>query len=177
MPLVEKIPDQVLEPALQTNLGKALYNNPQLCLPFKALASGAHRHSSLEPRLREMVVLRISATLKSDVEWGQHFRIATTAMVYGEAVISIAEARALRDGRLDGFTAKERAALQYAMAFDGNAVDDEAWTRASEHLTAAELLDLTVLAGVYGLAGRLTNALAVPMDEGIQPISALDSMR
>jgi acyl-CoA synthetase (AMP-forming)/AMP-acid ligase II len=32
MALVEKIPDDVLEPALQTNLGRALYNNPPLCL-------------------------------------------------------------------------------------------------------------------------------------------------
>jgi hypothetical protein len=38
-----------------------------------------------------------------------------------------------------------------------------------------ELLDLNLLAGVYGLAGRLTNALDVPMDDGIFPISAADS--
>lgn len=174
--LVEKIPDQALEPVLQTNLGRALYNNPELCIPFKALASSVHRKSHLEPRLRELVVLRISAELKSDVEWGQHFRIATTAAVYGKAHVSVAEARDVRDGKLDGFPPKERIAMEFAMAFDKNAVDDATWGRVSEHFSPLEALDLTVLAGVYGLAGRLTNALAVPMDEGILPISAVDSL-
>ena len=174
--LVERIPDDALEPALQTNLGRALYNNPGLCLAFKALASGVHYESHLEPRLRELVVLRISAELKSDVEWGQHFRIATTAEVYGKVSVSVAEARDVRDGKLEGFQLKERIAMQYAMAFDKNAVDDEAWTRVSAHFTTIEALDLTILAGVYGMACRLTNGLAVPMDDGILPISAVDSL-
>ena len=83
--LVDKIPDEALDPRMQTNVGRALYNNPELCLPFKALAGAVHHNSHLEDRLREMVVLRISAELKSDVEWGQYFRIATTPMVYGQA--------------------------------------------------------------------------------------------
>jgi alkylhydroperoxidase family enzyme len=176
MDLVEKIPDDVLEPSLQTNLGRALFHNPDLCLAFKALASGAHRKSHLESRLRELVILRISAELNSDVEWGQHFRIATTAAVYGKPSISIAEARDVRDGNLEGFPARERIAMEYAIAFDKNVVDDEAWTRVSEHFTPIEVLDLTVLAGAYGLASRLTNSLGVPMDEGILPISAVDSL-
>lgn len=175
MALVEKIPDEVLAPALQTNLGRALFHNPELCLAFKALASGVHYHSHLEPRLRELVVLRISAKLQSDVEWGQHYRIATTAEVYGEISVSFAEARDVRDGKLGGFPPRERAAMEYATTFDDNAVDDAAWIQASTHFTAIDLLDLTLLAGVYGMAGRLTNALAIPMDDGILPISALDS--
>ena len=35
---------------------------------------------------------------------------------------------------------------------------------------------LTILAGVYGMACRLTNGLGVPMDDGILPISAVDSL-
>jgi 4-carboxymuconolactone decarboxylase len=176
MALVEKIPDEALDPTLQTNLGRALYNNPGLCIPFKALASSTHLKSHLEPRLRELVVLRISAALKSDVEWGQHFRIATTAAVYGKVSVTVAEARDVRDGNLAGFPLKERIAMEFGIAVDKNAVDDKAWALISEHFTPIEVLDLTVLAGVYGLAGRLTNALAVPMDEGILPISAVDSL-
>ncbi len=174
--LVESIPDEVLAPALQTNLGRALFNNPDLCLAFKALASSVHFKSHLDPRLRELVVLRISAVLQSDVEWGQHFRIATTAEVYGEVSVSVAEARAVRDGELDGFPPKEMVAMEYAVAFDSNAVDDDMWSRVSGHLTDIEVLDLTVLAGVYGMAGRLTNGLAVPMDEGMSPLAALDEV-
>jgi 4-carboxymuconolactone decarboxylase len=176
MPLVDKIPDESLDPQLQTNLGRALFNNPGLCLPFKALASGTHLQSHLEPRLRELVVLRISSALKSDVEWGQHFRIATTTFAYNEICMTIAEARDVRDGKLDGFSAREQVAMEYAMAFDQNAVDDALWSRASKHFSPIELLDLTMLAGAYGLAGRLTNALGVPMDDGILPISAVDSL-
>lgn len=176
MTLVDSISDEVLDPTLQTNLGRVLYNNPELCVAFKALALGVHRDSHLQARLRELVVLRLSASLASDVEWGQHFRIATTAAVYGEVSASVREARDVRDGRLEGFTPQERVAMEYAVAFDQNAVDDEMWARVSEHFSAVEVLDLTMLAGLYGMAGRLTNALAVPMDEGIMPISAVDSL-
>lgn len=174
--LVDKIPDEDVPPTQQTNLGRALYNNPGLCIPFKMLASGCHFKSHLEPRLREMVVLRISAQLKSDVEWGQHFRIATTPMVYGQAWVTLAEARDLRDGKLDRFEAKERVALEFANAVELNSVDDAIWQRLAEHYSQVEILDLTMLAAVYGMACRLTNSLDVPLDEGIHPIAALDSM-
>lgn len=176
MPLVPRIPDDALAPELQTNLGRALYNNPGLCLPFKALASGVHSQSHLEPRLRELTILRVSAVLGSDVEWGQHFRIATTPFAYGRAWVSVDEARNVRDGMLDDFPERERLAMQYALAFDDNAVNDALWARAAGLFTRVELLDLTMLAGVYGLAGRLTNALAVPLDDGIRPISDVDAV-
>lgn len=176
MALVDKIPDESLDPRMQTNLGRALFNNPGMCLPFKALASGVHFQSQLESRLRELVVLRISAELQSNVEWGQHFRIATTNFVYPEIAMTVAEARDVRDGKLDGFPVRERVAMEYAMAFEKNVVDDALWSQASEHFSQLELLDLSMLAGLYGLAGRLTNALDVPMDDGILPISAVDSL-
>ena len=174
MPLVDKIPDAALQAEFQTNLGRALYNNPGICLPFKKLAGSVHFESHLGPRIRELVVLRLSAQLRSDVEWGQHFRLATTDVVYEKAWISVPEARDVRDGDLGGFSALERTAMEYAQAVERNDVTDEDWSRALEHFTHEELLDLTVLATVYGMACRLTNALGVPMDEGIEPISALD---
>lgn len=173
--LVPDISDDVLDPRLQTNLGRALYNNPELCLAFKRLALGVHEDSHLEPRLRELVILRISAELGSDVEWGQHFRIATTPEVYGRAWVSVAEARAVRDQRLEEFPQRERLAMIYATAFEHNAVGDELWQQVSAQLTPTEVLDLSVLAGLYGMACRLTNGLGVPMDEGILPISAVDA--
>jgi 4-carboxymuconolactone decarboxylase len=176
LPLVPDIPDDVLDRRLQTNLGRALYNNPDLCVAFKRLAYGVHGDSHLEPRLRELVILRVSAELGSDVEWGQHLRIATTPEVYGTAWVSVPEARAVRDGRLEEFPSRERIAMQYATAVEHNAVGDELWGSASAELSAVELLDLSVLAGFYGMAGRLTNVLAVPMDDGILPISALDAV-
>ncbi|MFE2185468.1 carboxymuconolactone decarboxylase family protein [Streptomyces sp. NPDC059455] len=143
---------------------------------FKGLAAGVHAESHLDARLRELTILRLSAELGSDVEWGQHFKIATTAEVHGRVCLTVAEARAVRDGEPEGFPARGRAVMEYAAAFEKNPVDDEVWERVSAQLTRVEILDLTVLAGLYGMAGRLTNALAVPMDEGILPISAVDSL-
>ncbi|GAA1138614.1 hypothetical protein GCM10009579_72770 [Streptomyces javensis] len=125
---------------------------------------------------RKGTILCLSAESGSGVAWGQHFKIATTAEVYGRVCLTVAEARAVRDGELEGFPARGRAVMECAAAFEKNAVDDEVRERVSAQLTRIELLDLTVLAGLYGMAGRLTNALAVPMDEGILPISAVDSL-
>jgi hypothetical protein len=55
-------------------------------------------------------------------------------------------------------------------------VDENVWARATKHFSLAEILDLSMLTGLYGLVGRLTNALAVPLDDEILPISAVDSL-
>lgn len=44
----------------------------------------------LRPGRRELTILRLSAELGSDAEWGRHFKIATRAEVYGRVCLALA---------------------------------------------------------------------------------------
>jgi alkylhydroperoxidase family enzyme len=150
--------------AINNNLHRTLANNPAMEAHFAALARGVHTTSHLPHRTRELVILRVASTLRAEVEWAQHFRIAQIVGITPE------EARAVRDGNFDGFAPAEQAAIRFAEAVDQTRVNDVAWREASAHFSDVELLDLSVLAGFYGLASRVTLAMGIAVDEGLSCI-------
>jgi alkylhydroperoxidase family enzyme len=167
--LVARIPDAQLPPDLKVhnNLVRATYNNPEMFKGFASLSGRVHSASHLPDRTRELVVLRVSAMLGSDVEWGQHL---PSAFRVG---ISESEAREMRDGIVTSLDPAEAAAIRFAEAVESCGVDDAAWATASEHYSPVELMDLALLAEFYALASRLTLALDVNVDEGLTRINEL----
>jgi 4-carboxymuconolactone decarboxylase len=171
---VARIPDAQLSgdvpEVFHNNLHRALYNNPELSDAWSVLGRAAHTSSHLPQRTRELVILRIAAMLKSDVEWAQHLRLATGAGV------TLDEARSLRDGTPTEFGPDERAAVEFGEAVERCTVDDDLWARAGAHFTPVQLLEIAVLAGFYGLASRVALALGVEVDEGLSPIADFDKL-
>ncbi len=51
-------------------------------------------------------------------------------------------------------------------------VTDRVWQETARHFSGDDLLDLVVVAGFYGYASRLTNAMGVEIDEGLMGIAA-----
>jgi alkylhydroperoxidase family enzyme len=150
-----------LQATMQNNLHRTLYNNADIADAFGILARGVHTASHLPHRIRELCILRIASLLQADVEWAQHFKIA---QMVG---ISVEEARAIRDGKLSEFTAAEQAAINFAVAVEQRSVSDALWAATAEHYTPVQLLDLAMLAGLYGYASRITLALGVEVDAGL----------
>jgi alkylhydroperoxidase family enzyme len=170
---VSRIPDAQLTDevpeVMHNNLHRALYNNPELNQGFMGLAMGVHMASHLPTRTRELVILRISAMLRAEVEWAQHLRLALAAGVSHE------EARAMRDGMLTALPPEERAAVALAEAVDMCRVDDDVWTTAARYYTPVQMLDLTLLAAFYALASRVTLALDIEVDAGLTRMADLDN--
>ena len=109
---------------------------------------------------------RSNARLGADYEWGNHVIAAT------KLGMSKSEIRGLRDGDVGGFDENERVAIAFGEAVEDRTVDDALWEKASTWFTPAQLADLTMLVGFYGLASRFVMALGVPLDEGV---AGLDS--
>lgn len=153
-----ELPDDL---PVRNNLVRTAFHNPDMFRGFASLAGRVHTASHLPDRTRELVVLLIVGRLGADYERRQHEPIARTRGVADD------EIEALANGYLSGFDGAERAALDFALAVEARSVDDALWTRVRPHLGDAELVDIAMLAGFYGLASRF--ALAFDIDPEPEP--------
>ena len=143
---------------VHNNLVRTTYRNPDMHRGFASLSGRVHSASHLSPRVRELVVLCVAGLLGADYERQQHEPGAHAAGV------TDAEIAALRAGDLDAFEGTDGAAVRFAAAVEERRVDDALWAQAREAFSEVELVDITVLAGFYGLASRLVLALDVPLE-------------
>src|ERR1700751_5692176 len=131
---------------IHNNIVRGAYNNPDMFRGFGSLSGRVHSASHLPDRTRELVVLSVTGRLHATYEWRPHVRIALTQG------ISQADIEALWDSDVDHFMGRDLATVMFARSVDQAAVDEELWHRARQYFSELELLDLTMLAGFYGLA-------------------------
>jgi 4-carboxymuconolactone decarboxylase len=157
-----RVPDA--EPSgenMNANIFRALANAPQVLRGFGDLGGRLLFRGLLSARTRELVILRMGALLACDYEWGQHVPRGR------ETGLSDDEIRGVRDGSTDLLTPSEAAAVRFCQAVEESLVDDAVWDETAQHFSAAQMVELTVLAGYYGLVCRSLLALRVPLDAGI----------
>jgi 4-carboxymuconolactone decarboxylase len=143
---------------VRNNLVRATFTNPEMHRGFASLSGRVHSASHLPARTRELVVLRVAGMLGATYETQQH------EMAARHAGVTDVEIESLRSGDLTGFAGAERAALAFAAAVEDRRVDDAIWAQAREYFSDADLVDLTLLAGFYGLASRFVLALDVDLE-------------
>ena len=150
-PLDESLP-------IHNNIVRAAYNNPEMFRGFGSLSGRVHSASHLSDRTRELVVLSVTGRLHATYEWRPHVRLAQ------KQGISAVDLEALWNGAVDHFEGVDRATVEFARAVDAATVDEDMWERARKHYSELELLDMTMLAGFYGLASRLALTFDVEPD-------------
>jgi alkylhydroperoxidase family enzyme len=143
---------------IHNNIVRAAYNNPDMFRGFGSLSGRVHSASHLSDRTREVVVLSVTGRLHATYEWRPHARIAEGLG------IARADIDALWNGDVEHFEGRDRATVMFARAVDEATVDEELWERARQYFSELELLDLTMLAGFYGLAARLALTFDVEPD-------------
>jgi alkylhydroperoxidase family enzyme len=145
----------------QRNITMALANSTVAFTGFVRCIAHMNRHTELPADAREAAILRVGAVVGSEYEWGQHVPRARRAGLTDEQI------RAVRAGDLATLPPVVAVAARYAEAVERRTVDDEVWVAVAEHFTSAQVVELTTLAGFYGLVSRLLLALDVPLDDDI----------
>jgi 4-carboxymuconolactone decarboxylase len=143
---------------IHNNIVRVAYNNPDMFRGFGSLSGRVHSASHLPDRTRELVVLGVTGRLHATYEWRAHVRIAL------KQGISQADIDALWDGHVEHFEGRDQMTVVFARAVDEAAVDEEVWERARQYFSELELLDMTMLAGFYGLAARLALTFDIEPD-------------
>ncbi len=145
------------------NVFGTVANHPTLLRKWLVFATYALTKSTLDPRTRELVVLRVGWKCSSPYEWGQH-------VVVGRAVgLTDADIARVADGPdASGWTEAEAAALRAAdECHDRSTVTDATWSVLAAHFSQQQILDLVFLIGQYHLVSFALNACGVVRDDGV----------
>jgi 4-carboxymuconolactone decarboxylase len=147
------------------NLNRVLAHSPNVLRNFMRLGNSLLFHGVLPPPLRELAILRVAELTGAQYEWAHHVPIARQAGVGDEQIASLTDWATSAH-----FDARERAVLAYVDSVTSRVgVPDEVFSEARVHLSEAEVVELTLVAGYWGMVARLLVALQIdvepPFDE------------
>jgi len=134
-----------------------LAHTPDLVAPFLSWSAALALNGTMPKRDHELVALRVAHRCRSEFEFVEHRGYAL------DAGITTDEIARIRSDSLDAWAAHEGMLLsavdQLVADFE---VDDETWVALAEHYSAAQLVELTYVAGQYTMLSMVANALGVP---------------
>ena len=140
------------------NIYKLLLHSPPVAMSWLNHSNTIRWGTTLSPRLRELVIVRIAQAARYAYALQQH--VPKIALADG---VSLEECEALKDWRASAFfNDAERAALAYADAmFAGPEVADDVFNAVRAHFNEREVVELSVLVGTYLMHNRVFRALRV----------------
>lgn len=145
------------------NIYRTLARDPATLDAF--LAWGGHILSDdngLDPRQREIIILRTGYLCRSGYEWAQHVRMGARAGVTAD------EAEALKRGADDPVWSAADAAL-IRMADELHAdqfVTDATWAELTRHFDERAIFIAILAAGQYTTVSMFLNSAGTQLDEG-----------
>lgn len=143
-------------------------HHPALTGPWLAYNNVLLGSPSLDPRLRELMVLRVAWRTRSRYEWVQHVRIARGLEITGEEVEAIA---GLRD--TVAWSELEAAVLAATdQLLDHYRIDDATWSRLAEHLDERQLVEVVFVAGTYTCLAMAFRTLGIALDPELADVPA-----
>jgi 4-carboxymuconolactone decarboxylase len=149
-------PGVTLEPLA---LFRTLVVHPELASRMRPLGSALLAHGLLEPRDREIVVLRTCARAGAEYEWGVHaVAFASSAGLNEDQVAATAA------GDADDPACSERDGLLIRFVdelHDTNTVSAGLWDELATEFSAAQLLELIVTTGWYRTLSYVINAIGI----------------
>ncbi|HXM55274.1 MAG TPA: carboxymuconolactone decarboxylase family protein [Candidatus Dormibacteraeota bacterium] len=143
------------------NIFATLAHHPRLLKRFNVLGGLFLGRGVLPAREREIVILRTGWRTRCEYEFGQHVVLGRRAGLTDEEIRLLA--------REDGEWPAEDAAL-VRLADELHAtrdVSEDLWAELSAHWNHAELLELVMLAGFYGMVSGFLNAARVQREPGL----------
>jgi len=149
------------------NIFRVLPHAPQTALGFLALGQAVLRDSSLPPRLRELVILRVGALSGAHYEVHQHRKLARSAGVADAAIDAVlAVPGGAPAWRAAGLDDAECAALAFTDESLRNVkASDLAYAALASHFGPAQQIEILVAIGFYMLVSRLLENLEVDLED------------
>ena len=143
------------------NVYKLLLHSPALAQTWFDHNGAVRWKTTLDGRLREIVIIRIAHLNGVEYVLAQH--VPGLALAEG---LTIAECAALADWHASGlFNARERAALAYAEAMTlATSVPNGVFAEVRRHFDDRGIVELSVLIGTYIMHNRVMTALAIDLE-------------
>jgi alkylhydroperoxidase family enzyme len=151
------------------NIFRTLAHHPKLLERWMVFGTHVLNKSTLPPREREMLILRIGWLCRSEYEWGQHVLIGKAVGLTDEEIERIkAGPDAAEWSELESSLLRAVDEL-HADAF----ISDSTWQSLTGHFNRQQMLDLIFTVGQYNLVSMALNSLGVQCDEGVPGFARL----
>lgn len=149
---LEKLPD--------LNVFRALAWSPAALRGFVRMGNGLLYQGTLDPVLREQVIVRVGHRCEAAYEVAQHIAILKSLGAPDDAA-----QQAHPDTPLDSLPGPLRAALMLAdsLAVQSRA-DDAAWEAIQAHFEPEQAVELVVLASYYMMVARVVSTLDIELE-------------
>jgi 4-carboxymuconolactone decarboxylase len=144
------------------NLYRVLANQPPALAAFLEMSRYVSDPSSLDPGLRELVILATAHELDQPYEVAHHTDAAARAGVPANKVRAVAPG-----GSLDVLSPAERCAVQFARkAARARTTDDALFRRLEAYFSPPQIVDLVVTTAWYHLCAVILGSLRVELEVG-----------
>jgi alkylhydroperoxidase family enzyme len=142
------------------NVVRALLQNPAVTAAQSHLAGTLMASNTLNPRLRELVILRTGWRTKSEYEFCQHVGIARQLHMSDEEILGVRDPASCK-----AFNEVDRAVIAMADELNDHAeVSVNTWSILERFFSPAELVELLLVSGFWRMMAGFLNTARVPLD-------------
>jgi alkylhydroperoxidase family enzyme len=142
------------------NVVRALLQNPAVTAAQSHLAGALMASKTLNPRLRELVILRTGWRTKSEYEFCQHVGIARQLQMSDEEILGVRD-----PANCKAFSELDRAVIAMADELNDNSeVSGKTWSILERFFAPAELVELILVAGFWRMMAGFLKTARIPLD-------------
>ena len=146
------------------NIFKTLSHHPDLFRRWLVFGNHVLFKSTLPPRERELIILRIGWLCEAEYEWAQHVLIGKEAGLTAEEIDRIKAGPNAR-----GWSEADKLLLQATDELRKDAfITDATWNGLCQHFDTRQLMDVVFAVGQYNLVSMALNTLGVQLDDGLE---------
>jgi 4-carboxymuconolactone decarboxylase len=138
--------------------------HPKLYVPRQILSEYIRTKSTLSPRVREMLILRIGWRCRSAYEWAAHAPAGRRAGLTDDQIRMLAA-----DG-YDGWSSADGAIVRAVdELFTTDTITDATWKELDDQFDERQLLDVLITTGGYRMVSMALNTFGVPAEPNSEP--------
>ena len=153
-----------LETADGANITRTLAHHPDLAEAWLTFARYVLGNSTLPPRERELLILRIGYLRGSEYEWGQHTRIGREAGLTDDEILRVVEGPEAPE-----WSPFDRTLLRAVDELHRDSeIGDATWDHLATRYDTRQLMDVVFTVGQYNLVSIALRTFRVPLDEGVE---------
>jgi 4-carboxymuconolactone decarboxylase len=145
------------------NIFRTLAAHPKLLKKWLVFGNHILNKSTLPPRERELLILRVGWLCRAEYEWGQHVVIGKRAGLTDDEIDRVKEGPDAPGWSEFDATLLRAVDELRAQAF----ISDAVWDALAATYDTRQLLDLIFTVGQYNLVSMALNTLGVRLDEGV----------
>ncbi|HYA35742.1 MAG TPA: carboxymuconolactone decarboxylase family protein [Candidatus Binataceae bacterium] len=146
---------------VKMNVSRMIANSDAIFRPFSQLGNALLTRSKLDAKLREIAILRTAKVSGSVYEWTQHVPIAKAVGVTDEQVAAMDDPAAA-----SCFNGIERLVINFTDEVARNVKGDpKTLAELKKHLGPAEIVELIMSIGFWGMVARLLETTEVDLED------------